>query len=171
MSISTREQKTVLIGVLVILLLVSICLLGVMLWSSASVGETKRAPAEFGPIEVQDRVALEGNTETVIPDSANGIRGVIRGFQGITTHLRFDIPAAALDDFIQSTGCSEALTSTADVRALHAQMQGPRREWWAPEKAQSYASCNGDKEHLAQLVFVDMTDPQRYVVYVIVSTR
>lgn len=166
--IPARTQVTVMIGTLLVLLVISICLLGVLFLSSPPAEQARQAPVEFGPVEVQDRTALQGNTETIIPASADGIHGVIHGSNGITTHMRFDIPSEALGEFMQTTGCD----GTLDGEDIRVQFErNPQKEWWALDAAQTYSSCNGDTEHLAQLVFIDTTNPERYIVYVFTSTR
>jgi len=126
------------------------------------------APAEFGPDDMRGRSVLEADTGTVIPASAAGIYGTVDGLGEVTTHLRFTIPAEDLAEFVRSTACATPLAG-GDIRA---QLQGlPQRTWWAPEKAQKYASCTAAAPHLAQLVFVDMTDPQNYIVYVVAATK
>jgi hypothetical protein len=126
------------------------------------------APAEYGPGDVRGRSELEGNTGTKIPASATGIYGTVDGLGDITTHLRFTLPSADLAEFISSTACTAPLVD-GDIRA---QLRGvPDRSWWAPEKAGKYGSCMAATARLAQLVFVDMTDPQSYIVYVIAATK
>jgi hypothetical protein len=167
--VSKKKQKTLMIGTLVVELLIVILLLAVVSSQSGQFGPPKPAPiVKFGPIDVQDRVALAGNTGMVIPKSASGLHGVINGDQTIRTHMRFDIPASDLNEALKNTGCSGAL-SNKDIRA---QVQEyPQRDWWTPGQAQTYASCNAAQEDVTQLIFVDMTDPQHYIVYVIASTK
>ena len=166
---SIQTQKTLLMSILVILLLVSIFLAGALVWSSQPGPPTEAPLVQFGPIDVEDRAALEGNTGMVIPQSAGGLHGVINGSQTLMTHMRFDIPASDLNEALKNTGCSTALTSVDDTRKQL--QQYPKRDWWTPEKAQKYASCNAAHEHIAQQIFVDMTDPQHYIIYVIASTK
>ena len=150
-------------------MLIVVLLLVVVLSQSGQFGPPKPAPVvKFGPIDVQDRVALEGNTGMVVPKSARGIHGVINGNQNITTHMRFDIPASDLNEALKNTGCSGALTNK-DVRSEL--QEYPQRDWWTPGQAQTYASCNAGQEDVTQLIMVDMTDPQRYIIYVIASTK
>jgi hypothetical protein len=118
--------------------------------------------------DTQNRGVLEGNTETIIPQSATGIIGTVVGLQDTTTYLRFEIPASDIEVFMKSTACTTPL-SNADIRE---QLRGfPDRDWWSPEKAETYGSCTAVKEHLAQLVFVDMTKPDLYIVYVIAAIK
>jgi hypothetical protein len=166
---SMQIQKMLLMGIMAVLLLVSTSLAGVLVWSSQSGPPTQATFAQFGPIDVQDRTALEGNTGMIIPQSAGGIHGVINGSQKITTYMRFDIPASDLSEALKNTGCSTALNGTDDIRKQL--QQYPKRDWWTPEKAQKYVSCNATHEYVVQEVFVDLTDPQRYIVYVVASTK
>jgi hypothetical protein len=125
-------------------------------------------PLAENSAETDDRTVLEGNTGTRIPPSATGIHGYVDGFRDVTTYLRFQIPSADLAEFMKSTACTTPL-STEDTGQ---QLQGyPDLPWWAPEKAEEFGSCTGVTDILTQLVFVDMTDPLNYVVYVIASTR
>lgn len=162
-------RKTVLIAILVLLLLVSIALAAILFWTAQHAPVMPIQDSRFGPVEVQDRTTLEGNTQTVIPASASGLHGIVNGSQqSITTHMRFEIPPSDLDKFMQSTGCTTPLVS-ADIRS---QLQTyPQRDWWMPQKAQKYASCNAVTEKVIQLVFVDLTNPASDIVYVIASTK
>ncbi len=123
--------------------------------------------SEFAAL-TRDRSLLEADTGTILPSSATEIHGYVDGFRDVTTHMRFQIPSGDLPFFLNSTSCTAPL-SDADIRR---QLPGrPDWDWWTPEKAESYGSCTGVTEHMAQLIFIDMTDPQKYVVYVIASTR
>ncbi len=118
--------------------------------------------------DTDDRAVLQANTGTILPSSATDVHGHVDGFRDVTTHLRFTIPAADLAAFMGTTACTTPLSS-ADIRP---QLQGnPARSWWTPEKAGKYASCTAATDRLAQLVFVDMTDPDTDIVYLIAATR
>lgn len=127
---------------------------------------TASPPSEFEAY-TDDRTTLEGNSGIRIPSSATGVTGYTTGVRELDTYLRFQIPASDLEGFLLNIGCTTPL-SKADIRR---QLEGaPDRSWWAPEKAQSYGSCNASTDHDVQLVFIDMTDPQNYIVYVAAST-
>lgn len=118
--------------------------------------------------ETNDRAVLEGNTETQIPATASDLHGYVTGFRDITTYVRFSMPQLGLSEFLRSTACPTAL-ETADIRS-EIQRVGSFT-WWQPGSAVDYKWCDGIKEHLVQRVFMDLSDPNNVIVYIIASTR
>ena len=118
--------------------------------------------------ETTDRAVLESNAEIQIPPSATEIRGYIDGFRDITTYVRFVIPAADIDKFTEGIDCVLPSSTTDTGQRMP---ESSQFTWWKPNNAQSYRQCYGTKEHLVQRVFVDTTQPDRYIVYVVASTK
>jgi hypothetical protein len=118
--------------------------------------------------ETSDRDILEGNTETVIPQSASDIHGLVDGFQEITTYMRFTIPASDLDRFLSSTSCTTPLQIDASHRDFEIRYE---KDWWQVKQAEVVGWCDGVKEHIAQSIYVDMTDLNKYIIYVVASTK
>lgn len=118
--------------------------------------------------ETNDRAVLEGNTETQIPLTATDLHGYVTGFRDITTYARFTVSQLGLSDFLRSTACPSTLETT-DIRS-EIQRAG-NFSWWQPGSAIDYKWCDGIKEHLVQRVFMDLSDRNNAIVYIIASTR
>ncbi len=145
------------------LALLLICLL------AAACGTSRPAtPAseEFSA-ETNDRAVLQGNAEIQIPASASDLHGFVTGFRDVTTYVRFTVPRSDLPEFLRSTACPPTLEST-DIRS---EMHWGRFAWWQPDSATDYKWCSGIKEHLGQRVFLDLSDTNKVIVYVVASTR
>ncbi len=119
--------------------------------------------------ESSDRNLLEANTEFKIPASATDIHGYVTGFRDLTTLLRFTLPMQDFELFIRQTTCTLPLASD-DTRSRWMQ-NSPEHEWWRPGDAQRFGICSDSTQQLARRLLADMTRPDRYIIYVVASTR
>lgn len=112
--------------------------------------------------------ALDLNAEVKIPPSAKEIYGLVSGFRELDTWIRFELPAADLLVFMQSTHCEMPL-SQVDAQKYPPGKLDP--DWWRPHKAAHLESCTGSTEHLYQRIFVDLSDANQPIVYVFSATH
>lgn len=124
-------------------------------------------PSEF-EADTQDYKILEGNSEIKIPEQATEVFGHVDGFRDMDTKIRFIISAGELDEFLNNTSCKLPL-QTNDVRSTFQNQLD--RTWWKPADALKFKWCHGEKEHLNQNILIDMTDTDRYIVYVMAQTK
>ncbi len=145
------------------LVLLSICLL-----AAACGPGSAAAPSSELEAETSDRAVLEGNTETRIPASATDLHGYVTGLRDVTTYVRFTVPSSDLSEFLHSAACPPTL-ETADIRS--GMQRAGNFAWWQPGIAVDYKWCDGATEDLVQKVFLDLSDQDSVVVYIIASTR
>jgi hypothetical protein len=124
-------------------------------------------PTDMGKI-----AALEGNADIQLPTSAREIYAYTTGFQDIFIQVRFSMDATELAGFLENSLCRAPLQDISTSKPA-AGSGGP--SWWEPEKARHLEICNGAKElsptaSTRQTIYVDMTDPAVYIIYVNTST-
>jgi len=119
--------------------------------------------------ETTNREILEGNTDLKIPTDATDIRGYVDGFRDVTTLLRFKMPASELASLLKQTSCKHPLSS--DNKQSGWMQNSPEHKWWRPSDAQRFATCIDATQQLGRRLFFDMTESDRYIVYVVASTR
>jgi len=105
---------------------------------------------------------IEGNAEFKFPPSARDIYAYTTGFQDIFIQTRFTIDADELQELISSTRCDGPLQSLkapsgSSVSAF---------DWWKLSEAKTIMECSGSTEHFGQMVYVDVTNPEIYIVYI-----
>jgi hypothetical protein len=119
--------------------------------------------------ETNDRDRLEGNTELKIPANATDIHGYVDGFQAVTTLLRFTLPARDFKDFLQQTDCTQPLYQGSPSTG-YTMRNGDRLKWWRPEDAQQFLACADGHKSFGREFFIDTTDADKYLIYVVAST-
>lgn len=136
--------------------------------SCTSTNSIAPTPASEFETDTQDREVLEGSTEIQIPEQAFDLYGHIDGFRDIDTEIRFIIASSDFDKFLESTSCKLPL-ATDDVRALFQNQLD--RLWWKPTNALKFKWCHVNKEHLSQNILIDITDTDKYIVYIMTQTK
>ena len=124
--------------------------------------------AALTEIPVDDISMLEGNADFKFPPSAHEIYGYVTGFREVDTFVRFSMKASELPAFIKTTLCDKPLENfepTAEQKE-----QKDFLGWWKAYQAKTLQRCLGKSESANQAVFVDMTDPETYIVYIGDST-
>jgi hypothetical protein len=119
--------------------------------------------------EVNDRAVLEGNTELKIPVGATDIHGYIDGFRDVTTYLRFTLPAQDFETFLKQTGCTQPLYQ-GNKSTDYSMRNWNKLKWWRPEDAQQFLACADGHKSFGREFFIDTTDSDRYLIYVVTST-
>jgi hypothetical protein len=98
-----------------------------------------------------------------LPPSAAGLQARAGGFQDRFISIRFDMAPAELDSFLRSTRYTPAIGPTTAVPFQSLAEDAP---WWRPQDAQRFEAGTNFVDGISQSVLVDVTDAQRYVVYV-----
>jgi hypothetical protein len=132
-----------------------------------SMNDYQAVPKDRGKI-----ASLEGNAEIKLPSSAREIYAYTTGFQEIYIQVRFTMDAGELAVFLENTLCRAPL---ADISTSKLAAGSGDPSWWEPEKARHLETCQGVKAYSStasarQTIYVDMTDPAVYIVYVSTST-
>lgn len=136
--------------------------------SSCTTNSATPTPLSEFEADTQDREILEGNIEIKIPEQATEIYGHVDGFRDVDTEIRFTIASGDLDQFLNSTSCILAL-QPEDPRSIFQDQLV--RSWWKPTNALKFKWCYEEKEHLNQQILIDMTDADKYIVYVMAQTK
>jgi hypothetical protein len=119
--------------------------------------------------EIDDRDVLEGNTGLKIPASATEIHGYVDGFQDVTTLLRFTLPVQDFGTFLQQTSCAQPLYQ-GDKSTGYSMRNWDKLKWWRPEDAQQFLACADGHKSFGREFFIDTTDADKYLIYVVAST-
>jgi len=106
--------------------------------------------------------SIEGNAEFKFPPSSRDIYAYTTGFRDIFIQTRFTMDATDLQEFVVSTRCDEPL-KTLEIPLASS---SSKFSWWKLSEAEKAEGCSGSTEHFGQMVYVDMTDPEIYIVYV-----
>jgi len=105
---------------------------------------------------------IEGNAEFKFPPSSRDIYAYTTGFQDIFIQTRFTIDSGELEELIMSTRCEKPLESSdAPFRNSISTF-----DWWEIGEAKIVMGCSGSTEHFGQMVYVDMTNPEMYIIYI-----
>ena len=119
--------------------------------------------------EVNDRDTLEANTQLRIPANATDIHGYVDGFQDVTTLLRFTLPAHDFEDFLRQTDCAQPLYQ-GNSSTGYTMRDGNRLKSWRPEDARQFLACADGHKNFRREFFIDTTDADEYLIYVVAST-
>jgi hypothetical protein len=119
--------------------------------------------------ETDERDVLEGNTGLKIPASATEIHGYVDGFQDVTTLLRFTLSAQNFEIFLHQTGCVQPLYQ-GDKSTGYSMRNWDKLKWWRPEDAQQFLACADRHKSFGREFFIDTTDADKYLIYVVAST-
>jgi hypothetical protein len=106
---------------------------------------------------------IEGIGRITLPPSAGGVHARAGGFQDRFIHIRFDMAPADLGPFLKGTRYTP---SVGPAKQVPFQSIAPDAPWWRPQDAQRFEAGNNFVDGISQTVLVDMTDPERYIVYV-----
>jgi hypothetical protein len=165
-SVRTSKRRWWIIGGLTMLMLLAIsgCALSYMaLRSFAEIGFLGSTVADLPPDRVERAAAI------TLPPSAANLRSHYESFQDYIIHVRFDMDPADLDQLLASTHLELPLSSTAIPMGFSAP---ENLDWWTPEQAQRFQvgdtqvqTSHGYPEY--QWILIDMTNAQRYTVYVV----
>jgi hypothetical protein len=162
-------------------LLLIVCLLipGLILWSLQNefqvLNNIDSTPLsefeyeEYAP-DLSNRTmisSIEANAEFKFPQSARDIYSYTTGLRDISIQTRFTINADELPVLISSTRCKEPLQS------LKTPVDGSMSvfNWWKLAEAQVVMGCSGATENFGQMVYIDMSHPEIYIVYIEGGTR
>jgi hypothetical protein len=161
-------------SLIVVFLSLIICLLilGFLLWKLRDVFKgvnnidatplSEFEAEEYSP-DLGDKAmisGIEGNAEFKFPSSSRDIYAYTTGFQDIFIQTRFTIDAEELQEFISSTRCEEPL------QRVSLGGSSSKINWWKLSEAKTVMGCSGSTEHFGQMVYIDMTNPETYIVYV-----
>jgi hypothetical protein len=155
-------RKIILVIALAILV---VCLGGFvwLLWSLRNFDPFTSSTYQPVPTDTYEIAVLEGNADIKLPESAREIYTYTTGFREIFVMSRFEIDANELEEFIDSTLCTQPLERTSP--RLQPKLEG-NPSWWTPYTAEHLEECYGENEHSHQHVLVDMTASDIYIVYV-----
>jgi len=158
------------IGVLVGGLLVAGCTVIVaaaVLFSGSDITDPFES-AEFATIEEWPAAAgFAEDFQLDFPPSSRDIRIAADGFQDPIYQLRLSIDPDELPILVTSIGCNGLLSQPASEAP--GSIIDDEVPWWTPASAEVYQECSGGATPgREQRVFVDLTDPDRTTVYVLV---
>jgi hypothetical protein len=125
-------------------------------WADGILGSTQ---------ENLTQAQIESIGRIKLPPSAANLHAVAGGFQDRFILVRFDIDRADLPALAGSRYWP-SLDSTGAVGVPFQPGLEPDRPWWKPREAQRFASGSNVVDGIAQAVLVDMTDANRYIVYI-----
>jgi hypothetical protein len=108
---------------------------------------------------------IEANMDIQLPPSAREIQYYYTGFREFSMYVRFTMVSSDLPQFLDSTLCETPL------REYDPSRQGTAPpDWWRPVDAERLQGCSGGREGFQQVIRIDMTDPDTYIVYVFAGT-
>ena len=113
---------------------------------------------------VEDQLSredIERLIEAKLPPSATAIHSYYTGFQDYFAQVRFEMSAADVSTFLASTPFTQTL-STGDNPFAPRAADSP---WWRPYEAQRFQWGRSTKVGETFVLLIDMTDPNRYIVY------
>lgn len=145
-------------------------LLGVLLLGSVMIGWLGlRAfmgsdPLSGGPQDELTNAQIESAAYMRLPPSAHNVQVLYDGFQEYHIHVRFEMDPADLPAFLSSTQITSPLSTT--LQPFNHNSLEPQRAWWTPQQAQHWQAAMLQRDLFSQAVLIDMTDPQRYIVFV-----
>lgn len=105
---------------------------------------------------------IEGNAEFKFPPSSREIYAYTTGFRDIFIQTRFTINAEELQELISTTRCDEPLRPVGKP----AESSISKFDWWKIAEAKTLVGCSGSTENFGQMVFIDMTNSEEYIVYI-----
>jgi hypothetical protein len=117
--------------------------------------------------EIEDISLIEGNANIIIPPSSQDIYVYTTGLREIDTQVRFSMKSSELSEFISSTLCTEPLEEFLPTPPTQ---EGRSFPWWIPDQALSSEKCYGENDYDHQLVIIDKSDAEIFIVYVSTST-
>ena len=130
----------------------------VLLWLSV-----RDSPLLGGYQEDLTTAQIEGIGRIKLPPSANGVHARAGGFQDRIIYIRFDIAPTDLEPFLKGTRYTPPV---GPAKGIPFQSIAPDAPWWRPQDAQRYEAGVNFVDGISQTVLVDMTHPERYIVYV-----
>jgi hypothetical protein len=98
-----------------------------------------------------------------LPPSAGSIQARAGGFQDRFISIRFDMLPAELDAFLQATRYTPSISPTTEISFQSISDDAP---WWRPQDAVRFEAGENFVDGISQSVLVDMTNPERYIVYI-----
>jgi hypothetical protein len=98
-----------------------------------------------------------------LPPSAAGIQARAGGFQDRFISIRFDMLPAELDAFLKATRYTPSISPTTELPFQSISNDAP---WWRPQDAQRFEAGENFVDGISQTILVDMTNLERYIVYV-----
>ena len=167
--------------------LVMLAVVGAVFWLRASEAPEPAPGQVVGPGDSRDLLGTyqefyfptradwpgaDGLTESwgiPVPASATDIHLAEDGFQDPYYHVRFTVDTDELPTIIDAPACGGLLTQ--EQSAIPGWTATQPVDWWTPETATSYGTCADEGvPNGARLVFVDRTDPDVAVIYLVLHT-
>jgi hypothetical protein len=110
--------------------------------------------------------AVERFARIKLPPSASELQTRVVGFQDHQVHIRFRMAAADLPAFLAGSACPGPLVADEMPGVMRLSIDRP---WWTPERAQRFASCRVIAPSFTEAILVDMTVPEIYTVYIVMT--
>lgn len=162
-NITTKRWLWWTVAILGTSFFVCVLLAGVVVWQLSQINFWDDGFLS-GPTEDVTIEQIEDVARITLPSSAIQAHAELQGFQDRLIHVRFTMDAADLPQFLADSRCS-VLTPAVDMPFQEGIT--PDTDWWIPETAQTFETCNDFAGGIGQTILVDTTDSQSYVVYVV----
>lgn len=119
--------------------------------------------------EFLNQAAVEDFIGAKIPGNATNMK--FSQQQGLDTifYLRFNLSPSELMTFLQELGFKRSLRDLFPI--VPTVSSGGRPDWWIPDQLSTYAAEEDIIHGKVYQVVVDKTDPNNWVVYMLVSTQ
>ena len=129
-------------------------------WDGAGLGDNSLLGDEQ---EHLTTAQIESIGRIQLPPSAAGIQARAGGFQDRFISIRFDMLPAELDAFLKATRYTPSISPTTELPFQSISNDAP---WWRPQDAQRFEAGQNFVDGISQTILVDMTNLERYIVYV-----
>ncbi len=143
------------LGGLIVLLVGCVVVIGLGLWF------VRNASLSTSPEDRLSQEEVEGLIEAKLPPSASELHSYYIGFQDFFARVRFEIPAADLPQFLASTAFTDPPSTTDNPFSPVEKDQA----WWRPYEAQRFQWFERPQGSGKATLLIDMTNPDRYIVY------
>lgn len=91
------------------------------------------------------------------------------GSENCTRYIQLEIPASEFDSFLASTLIDQSLSSITLPESIGGIDLLQERTGWDVSSVTSYLAGEGHEGLNSQIIFVDTSNPQKYVVYLVTS--
>lgn len=157
----------------VILSLIAVGAGAVILFIAAAVLVTRMPPMLGTDTESVTVQQIEQIGAVRLPRSLTNLRARLQSFQDFSLQARFSIPADDLDELIDGLQIPRPL-STTDIPWHLATRGGAGSTWWTPGKPAVFESGSNapgsqptTQPAIYRYLLIDKTDPQQYVVWLL----
>jgi hypothetical protein len=143
------------LGGMTLLLIGCVVVIGLGLWFVRN--------AQFGtnPRDQLSQEEVERLIDAKLPPGASELHSHYIGFQDFFARVRFEIPATELPQFLASTAFTDP-PSTIDNPFSPGEKE---QDWWHPYEAQRFQWFERPQGSGRATLLIDMTNPDRYIVY------